>query len=116
MNHYATNRRWSDQFLPQIKRIVGCHLLETAPDPLDWHQITDLLMLDARDMRIAARVRRPGFANKYPCQFTIRSLVAQADGLVCGNKCNADGTRFTWFDIRSFPDEPKLVVERSDIE
>ncbi|MFD1157923.1 hypothetical protein [Roseovarius aestuarii] len=54
MNHYATNRRWSDQFLPQIKRIVRCHLLETAPDPLDWHQTTDLLMLDARDMRIAA--------------------------------------------------------------
>ncbi|MFD1158921.1 hypothetical protein [Roseovarius aestuarii] len=47
-------------FLPQIKRIVGCHLLETEPDPLDWHQATDLLMLDARDMRIAARVRRPG--------------------------------------------------------
>ena len=56
MNIYQTNRNWSDQFLPQIKRIVGSHLLETSPDPLDWHQATDLLMLDARDMRIAASV------------------------------------------------------------
>ena len=76
MNIYQTNRNWSDQFLPQIKRIVGSHLLETSPDPLDWHQATDLLMLDARDMRIAARVRRPGYATQYPHQFTIRSRVA----------------------------------------
>ncbi|WP_306114209.1 MULTISPECIES: hypothetical protein [unclassified Roseovarius] len=161
MNHYSINRNWSDQFLPQIKRIVGSHLLETSPDPLDWHQATDLLMLDARDMRIAARVRRPGYATQYPHQFTIRSRVASgaetelskivngkgdwlfyghanaaqtaieswylidlrafraglirqgSDGLVWGNKTNADGTRFTWFDIRSFPEEPRLVVARS---
>ena len=47
MNHYSANRGWSDQFPPQIKRIASSHLLETAPDPLDWHQATDLLMLDA---------------------------------------------------------------------
>ena len=31
------------------------------------------MMLDARDMRVAARVRRPGYAARYPHQFTIRS-------------------------------------------
>ena len=71
--HYDINRRWSDRFLPHIKQIVGGYLLEAAPDPIDWHQATDLLMLDARDMRIAARVRRPGYATQYPHQFTIRS-------------------------------------------
>ena len=76
MNHYSINRRWSDQFLPQIKRIVGSYLLETSPDPLVWHQATDLLMLDARDMRIAARVCRPGYANLFSHQFAIRSRVA----------------------------------------
>ncbi|WP_297754653.1 hypothetical protein [uncultured Shimia sp.] len=156
--HYDINRRWSDQFIPDIKRIVGSHLLEAAPDPLDMKQATDLLMLDARDMRIAARVRRPGYAERYPHQFTIRSRVpsgaetelskivngkgdwmfyghasARQDGvekwflldlnafraalirqgpqgLHWGNKRNPDGTVFTWFDVRSFPSDPPLVV------
>lgn len=76
MNAYSTNRNWSDRFLPEIKRLVGGHLLETAPDPFDHFQATDLMMLDARDMRVAARVRRPGYAQRYPHQFTIRSRVA----------------------------------------
>jgi len=159
--HYDINRQWSDRFLPHIKQIVGGYLLEAAPDPIDWHQATDLLMLDARDMRIAARVRRPGYATQYPHQFTIRSRLPSgaqtelskivngkgdwlfyghanasqtaieswylidlnafraalirrgAQGLCWGNKCNPDGTRFTWFDIRSFPADPPLVVARS---
>ena len=161
MNFYNANRSWSDQFLPDIKRIVGRHLLEVSPDPLDWHHATDLLMLDARDMRIAARVRRPGYAEAYPHQFTIRSKLPSgaqtelakiisgkgdwlfyghadasqtaieswqlidlrafraglirkgAQGLRWGNKRNADGTTFTWFDARSFPSEPPLVVAQS---
>ena len=159
--HYDINRQWSDRFLPQIKHIVGAHLLEAAPDPLDMLQATDLLMLDARDMRIAARVRRPGYASRYPHQITIRSGVPSgaetelskivngkgdwlfyghsnanqtavdrwylidlnafraglirygSKGLHWGTKCNPDGTRFTWFDIRSFPADPPLVVAQS---
>lgn len=161
MNFYAPNRRWSDQFLPDIRRIVGQHLLTVAPDEMDWHQATDLVMLDATDMRIAARVRRPGFADRFPHQFTIRAQSQQGgetelskivngkgdwmfyghagqDGslvswylldlnafraalirnrqngfqIQCGDKRNADGTAFKWFDIRSFPSEPPLVVAR----
>ena len=47
--------------------------LNVAPEPMDRLQATDLVMLDARDMRIAARVRRPGYFQRYPHQFTIRS-------------------------------------------
>ncbi|WP_245601482.1 hypothetical protein [Sedimentitalea nanhaiensis] len=161
--HYDINRRWSDRFLPDIKRLIGSHLLSTAPDPLDQLHATDLLMLDARDMRIAARVRRPGYALRYPHQFTIRShvpsgaetelskivngygdwmfyghvsasqthiehwrlidlrafraaLIRHANGgqqLVMGDQANPDGTWFKWFDIRSFPAAPPLVVATS---
>ena len=76
MNCYATNRNWSDRFLPEIKQLIGGHLLETSPDPFDHMEATDLMMLDARDMRVAARVRRPGYARRYPHQFTVRSAVA----------------------------------------
>ncbi len=75
MNCYTVNRPWSDRFLPQIRSIVGGHLLEVAADPLDMHQATDLMMLDARDIRVAARVRRPGYGQRYPYEFTIRSRV-----------------------------------------
>lgn len=73
--HYDINRSWSDRYLPQIKTIVGEQLLKAAPDLLDTKQATDLLMLDAKDMRIAARVRRPGYADRYPYEFTIRSRI-----------------------------------------
>ncbi len=160
MNCYTSNRNWSDRFLPEIKQLIGGYLLETAPDAFDHMQATDLMMLEARDMRVAARVRRPGFAQRYPHQFTIRSAVASgrqtelskivngngdwmfyghsdaaqtgldawwlidlrafraglirhmanAPQIVMGDQANADGTRFKWFDVRSFPAEPPLVV------
>ncbi|WP_425084008.1 hypothetical protein [Ruegeria profundi] len=162
MSFYSVNRHWSDQFLPEIKSIIGSHILQAAPDPLDHFQATDLLMLDAKDMRIAARVRRHGYAARYPHQFTIRAKLptgaetelskivnghgdwmfyghAGPDGqtilhwwlidlkafraalirhrtagafLHMGDKRNPDGTCFKWFDIRSFPKEPPLVVAR----
>jgi hypothetical protein len=73
---YAENREWSDQFIPTIKQIVGPYLLEPAPFALDVSEATDLIVFQARDMRIAARVRRNEYANKFPWQFTIRSRVA----------------------------------------
>ncbi|SFD67678.1 hypothetical protein [Roseivivax sediminis] len=159
---YERDRAWSDQFIPQIKHIVGAHLLQAAPDALDMRQATDLLMLDGKDLRIAARVRRPGYAERFPHQFTIRSglpsggetelakivnghgdwmFYAHAnewgglerwwlidlrafraalirhkagDGAIkWGNKTNPDGSRFVWFDLRSFPKHPSIVVAAS---
>ena len=60
---YGINRTWSDCYLPQIKSIVGAHLLATAPDNLDMKHATDLLMLDARDMRIARITSRRSLPN-----------------------------------------------------
>ncbi|MBL6427859.1 MAG: hypothetical protein HOY44_10070 [Maritimibacter sp.] len=159
--NYTENRAWSDTYLPDVKRIVGSHLLSAAPDDIDMQQATDLLMLDARDMRVAARVRRPGYADRFPYEFTVRSRIpsggetelskiingygdwmfyGHADPrggigrwwlldlrafraalirpesrarLHWGSKDNADGTRFTWFDIRSFPNAPDIVVAAS---
>lgn len=163
MNCYSANRRWSDRFLPEIKQIVGAYLLKTAPDNEDWNNATDLMVFDAKDIRIAARVRRPGFSRRYPFQFTIRArvpsnaetelakivngkgdwmfyghsndrqdalelwwlidldafraaLIRQASNgcsILCGDMRNSDGTCFKWFDIRSFPKRPRLVVASS---
>ena len=73
MGAYGVDRSWSDGMISQIKKLVGPHLLESAPLDVDREQATDLMVLRARDMRIAARVRRSGYADKYCNQFTIRS-------------------------------------------
>jgi hypothetical protein len=64
---------WQMQFVPVIRSIIGPLLLEPAPLELDMHEATDMIVLRARDMRIACRVRRPGYAEPYPWDFTIRS-------------------------------------------
>ena len=45
-------------------------------------------------------------------------LIRQASNgwpIPCGDQMNPDGTWFKWFDIRSFPKEPRLVVACSTI-
>jgi hypothetical protein len=73
MTSYADDRKWADRYIPVIKRIVGPHLLSPAPLEVDQQQAADLIVLRARDMTIACRVRRPGYAKKWPYDITIRS-------------------------------------------
>lgn len=70
---YAEDRAWSDQFIPHIRAIVGPRLLVESPLEVDTKQAADLIVLKARDMTVAARVRRAGYAERYPWDFTLRS-------------------------------------------
>lgn len=70
---YIENRAWSDQFIPQIKQIVGPFLLEESSFEVDTQQAADLVVMQGRNLTIACRVRRPGYFDKYPYDFTIRS-------------------------------------------
>ena len=75
---YLHDREWSDRYIPEIKAIVGSHLLVESPLEVDRRQATDLIVLNARNLAIACRVRRPGYADRYPYEFTIRSRTASA--------------------------------------
>jgi hypothetical protein len=68
---YSKDREFSDGFIPQIKQIVGPHLLCVTSLEQDRREAGDLTILRARDMMIACRVRRPGYLN-FLGQFTIR--------------------------------------------
>ena len=70
---YVEDREWSDLYIPAVKQIVGPLLLEETSFEVDTNQAADLIVMKARDMMIAARVRRPGYAERYPWEFTIRS-------------------------------------------
>ena len=73
MSDYNKDRSWSDMFIPEIKRIVGPHLLDVAPFEIDAKRAADLIILRARDLNIACRVRRKGFLPAFAYEFTIRS-------------------------------------------
>lgn len=64
---------WSERYLETMKHIIGPHLLTKAPFEVDVKENADLV-LKVADMRIACRVRTPGYSEAYPNQFTIRSF------------------------------------------
>jgi hypothetical protein len=73
MSGFRRDYDWQMQFLSTIKNLIGPLLIEPAPFELDAKEATDLMVLTARDMRIGCRVRRSGYADRYPWEFTIRS-------------------------------------------
>lgn len=164
MSRYESERAFSDRYIPAIQQIVGPLLLKPAPFELDANQATDLIVMTARDIRIAARVRRANkYLERYGYEFTLRAklqsgaktemtkvvdnnaqwlfygfadpnsaevphwwlinldafraaFIRQAFGgqkVKCGLKDNGDGTHFYWFDLRSFPREPSILIAGS---
>jgi hypothetical protein len=168
MQDYETDRAWGDRFLYDVGRIVGRNLLRTAPVDTDRNRATDLVLLTARPLDIAVRVRRAGYADLYPFDVTIRCERASGaktelekfvdgfcdwmfyghadqqetglsrwflldlqvwrgalmrEGLRCirgkrgiysgaiKSRSNDDGTRFAYFDVRSFP--PEMIIDTS---
>lgn len=70
---WEADKRWSDQFIPEIKSILGQHLIGEAPKEEDALRNTDLIVLSMAPMRIACRVRTPEFYRRHPNDVTIRS-------------------------------------------
>ncbi len=69
---YQGDRDWSDRYLPTVKKIVGSYLVDIASATVDQKQATDLVVINA-EKAIGCRVRRPGFYERYPLEFTMRS-------------------------------------------
>ena len=73
MNNWAAGKRWSDKFLPEIKRILGECLISEPPIKEDMKHNTDLIALRLEAVRIACRVRKYEYYKQYPDEFTIRA-------------------------------------------
>jgi len=70
---YSADRAWSDLHIDHLKQIVGPRLLVPSDFDVDTKQATDFVLLEARNWQIAARVRKPGYFDRYPYEFTVRS-------------------------------------------
>jgi hypothetical protein len=73
MSDWQHDKRWSDRFIPEIRGIVARHLILEAPLEEDQQRNTDLIVLRSSAVRIACRVRRAQYAERYGDEFTIRT-------------------------------------------
>jgi len=70
---WVNSKTWSDRFIPEIKRILGEHLIEVPEADEDTHHNTDLITLCLpAEVRIACRVRKFEYLQKYGSEFTLR--------------------------------------------
>jgi len=71
--NWTQDKRWSDQFLTEIKRILGEYLIDEPPIEEDMEHNTDLIVLRMDSVRVGCRVRRYEYFLKYQNEFTLRS-------------------------------------------
>jgi len=71
--NFAADMARSRTYMPALKRIVGEHLIGEAPAVEDKQHNTDLIVLKLDAVRVACRIRRFGYFDKYHGEFTIRS-------------------------------------------
>lgn len=73
MVDFRDDKKWSDQFLPHIKRILGEVLICEPPIEEDQERNTDLITLKMSSVRVGCRVRKAQYFERYSDQFTIRA-------------------------------------------
>ena len=64
---------FSSRFVPEIKSILGRHLISEAPIEEDIERNTDFLVLTLKPVRVACRIRRNDYYRNYKDEFTLRS-------------------------------------------
>lgn len=69
--NWKRDKGWSDQFLTEIKSILGRHLISEPPIEEDQERNTDLMVLRLDAVRIGCRIRREKWMQ-YSGEFTIR--------------------------------------------
>lgn len=73
MTGWEKDKEWADNYMVEIKRILGEHLIGAAPVEEDQERNTDLIVLRMNAVRIGVRVRRPEYVDTYGTEFTIRA-------------------------------------------
>lgn len=69
--NFASAFAWSKLWIPQMRKIIGPHLLRESSFEEDTKQATDLIVLKAQGLRIACRLRTPGYAADYGEEITM---------------------------------------------
>ncbi len=73
MNQWTDDKAWSDRFIPEIKQHLSAVLIKEAPAIEDAERNTDLIVLKLDSVRVACRIRRHEYLQRYSNEFTIRT-------------------------------------------
>jgi hypothetical protein len=73
VQQWQADKRWYDRFIPEIKGILGVHLIGEPPMEEDAERNTDLMVLKLDAVRIGCRIRKHQYAARYGSEFTIRA-------------------------------------------
>ena len=76
MKEWKRDKGWSDLFIPEIKSILGVHLIGVASWEEDAKHNTDLVVLKMDGFRIGCRIRKEKYLRRWPNEFTIRTVRA----------------------------------------
>lgn len=63
---------WQRGLIPEVKRVLANYLIAEAPFEEDARHNTDLIVLKLDTVRVACRLRRHDYAERYGDEFTIR--------------------------------------------
>ncbi len=75
MKDWERDKHWSDQFIPEIKRVLGEFLICEAPAIEDRERGTDLIVMTMAAIQIACRIRKTDpYFLRYPNEFTVRAV------------------------------------------
>jgi hypothetical protein len=69
---WKKDKRWSDKFIPDIKRALAEVFVCAAPEFEDKVHNTDLMVFRLNPARVACRIRRYEYYERYPNDITIR--------------------------------------------
>ena len=74
MTGWEKDKKWSDKYLKEIKQHLGEYLIcEPTDFSEDRDRNTDLTILEIKAIRVACRIRKDIYREKYGNEFTIRS-------------------------------------------
>jgi hypothetical protein len=108
MSNWQDDKKWSDQYMTEIKRILGEHLIGVANVEEDALHNTDLITLRMDAMRIACRVRTKSYYHEknYKNEFTLRCSRPS------GNKTELEKVMEGWGDFffYGFGDEDGKLI------
>lgn len=105
---WEDNKKWADRFIPEIKQILGAHLIGQASVEEDRLHATDLIMLNMKPHRIACRIRRSEYLAKYGGEFTIRSKVESGNSTELAKIVEGGWADYLFY---GFADEPELKLD-----
>ena len=107
---WKQSKQWSDQFLPEIKRILGEHLIREGTIEEDTKQNTDLIVLTLNPIRIACRIRKHQHLNKgnRANEFTIRKNVPSGNPSEMRKIWNGWGDYFFY----GFSNETETAIQK----